>query len=51
MAERDGAAVWVDARVAGVDAPVFQGRQNLRGEGFVNLDDIKIIQRETAALQ
>ncbi len=51
MAERDGAAVWVDARVAGVDAPVFQRRQNLRGEGFVNLDDVEVVQGEPAALQ
>src|ERR1700693_76959 len=43
MAESDGAAVDVDAR--GIETSGFDDAQSLRGEGFVELDDVNLIER------
>src|SRR5580704_19123005 len=49
MAERDGAAIDVDARR--VKTSEFDYAERLRGEGFVQLDDVNLIERETGNFQ
>ena len=51
VAEGDCAAVRVDARVVVGKAEVAQHREALRGEGFIQLDDVDLRQRQTGQLQ
>ena len=49
VADGDGAAVDVDDR--GVPAQVLVDRERLRGEGFVRLDEIEVLDRPAGLLQ
>ena len=51
MADSDGAAVRVQARIVKGDAQLLGAAQNLRGEGFVDFDNIHVIQRQAGAAQ
>ena len=51
MADRDGAAVRVQARIVKGDAQLLGAAQNLGGEGFVDFDNIHVIQRQAGAAQ
>ena len=49
MAERDGAAV--DVQPFRIDRQLAQARQHLRGERFVQLDQIDLLERQPGGLQ
>src|SRR6184192_416621 len=51
MADRDGAAIRVDPAVAEIDFEAAQTGQHLRREGFVDLDHVDVLQRQTGALE
>src|SRR5471030_1263437 len=51
MAERDGAAVRIDARVVVAQAERAQHRQSLRGKGLVQFDDVDLVQRHAELAQ
>jgi hypothetical protein len=48
MAERDRAAVRVHARIVVAQAELAQHRQALRGEGFVQFDEVHLVQRHAS---
>ena len=47
MAESDGAAVDVDA--GGIEVERADDGQGLRGKGFVQLDEVDVVEREAGA--
>ena len=49
MAERDRAAV--DVQPFGIDRQLLQAGEHLRGERFVQLDEIDLVEREAGELQ
>ena len=51
MAERNRATVRIYARIVVGDAKLTQHRQTLRGEGFVQLDHIHLVQRQASQFQ
>jgi hypothetical protein len=51
MAQRDGAAVRVDARIVVAQAQQAQHGQALRGEGFVEFDDVHLLERQAGERQ
>ena len=44
MAQRDGAAV--DVEPIGIDRQLFEAGEHLRGEGFIQLDEVDLIERQ-----
>lgn len=44
MPERDAGAVRVEPLVERIDLPFGQNREHLRGEGFVQFDEIDVVQ-------
>ena len=51
MAKGDGAAMGIDPRVLVVQAEQLQAGQDLRREGFVDLDQADLVQVDAGALQ
>src|SRR6267142_56232 len=51
MTDGDGAAVRVDTRVLEVDLHQLEAAEHLAREGFVDLDDVHILQLQTRSLQ
>src|SRR6185437_14196516 len=49
MAKRDGAAIEIGFRL--VDAELAHAGERLRGEGFIDLDDVDVLDGEAGALQ
>src|SRR5580765_2489320 len=47
--ERDGSAVYVDTR--GVDRQIAKDREDLRRKGFVQLDEVKILELQSGPLK
>ena len=47
MAKRDGAAVWIYSGIVVGDAELAEAGERLRGECFVELDDVHLIERES----
>src|SRR5260221_4959031 len=51
MANGDGAAVRIDARILGFDLQQLEAAENLRRERLVELDDVDILEGEAGALE
>ena len=49
MAERDGAAIDVDARRVQVESA--DDGQDLRGEGFIQFDEVDVVESEAGELE
>src|SRR5437899_9112575 len=51
VTERDRAPMWIELVAEGVDAQLARGGDDLGGEGFIDLDDVDVVDRHLCPLE